>query len=276
MLKKNIKFIILAITVFITNAFAQVTISPTTLFIDSQQRFETLLIMNSSNVAQEIKLSWQFGYPKANENGDIAMIYDDAEEAAKHSAADWIRGFPKRFILEPGARQTVRVTVKAPRNLEDGTYWSRLKTTSNAVSAEIGTAEPGGITTNISIQFNQVTAVFFKHGALSTGIDIENINNVVDGQNLHVLAHYKKTGNSPFLGTMYSKIIASSGTVVKEGQVLLSIYYDGLRRLDFDISDLPAGTYDVETTISSGRGDILDGDTIEATPATARSSFSKL
>ncbi|MCF7826367.1 MAG: hypothetical protein K9M55_09025 [Candidatus Marinimicrobia bacterium] len=276
MLNNYMKIFILVLITFMTNVFAQVTISPTTLFIDGQQRFETLLIMNSSNATQEIQLSWQFGYPKADENGDIAMIYDDAEEAAKHSAADWIRGFPKRFILEPGARQTVRVTVKAPRDLEPGTYWSRLKTTSNALSTEIGQTAAGGISANINIQFNQVTAVFYKHGELTTGIQIEKTRSVVEDKMLHVLTNYKKTGNSPFLGTMSAKISDSSGKVVKEGQVLLSIYYDGLRRIDLDIADLPKDTYDVEVSISSGRGDILEGDTIQAPTVTARSSFTTL
>jgi len=271
--KNTIIFLLLMLA---SQIFGQVTISPISLFIDSQRRFETLLIMNTSDVAQEVKLSWEFGYPKANEAGDIAVLYGDEKEAALHSAADWIRGFPKNFILEPGQRQTVRITVKAPRNLPAGTYWSRLKTSSSALSTAIGEAEPGGITTKINIQFNQVTSIFYKHGELSTGLQITGIRNVVDDQTVHVFADYKKSGNSPFLGTMTAKVTDAVGEIVKEGKVLISVYYDGLRRLDLDVSDLPLGSYDVEVSISSGRSDIPDADIIPAPTVTDRSTFTKL
>ena len=120
--------------------YAQVTISPTSLFIDSKSKFATLLIMNGSEVAQEVKLSWEFGYPKTDEDGNIGMVYNDVKEEELHSAAGWIRGFPKSFVLEAGARQIVRITARAPRGLADGTYWSRLKTTSGIPAGDPASA----------------------------------------------------------------------------------------------------------------------------------------
>jgi hypothetical protein len=273
---KNKKIVVLFLMMIGVSAFAQLTISPTSLFIDSQRRFETMLIMNSSSAAQEVKLSWMFGYPKADEKGNISIIYDDAEEAALHSAADWIRGFPKNFILEPGERQTIRVTVKAPRKLAAGTYWSRLKTTSSPVSPPVGSAEPGGITAQINFQFNQITSVFYKHGDLSTGLEITKVRPVVEDQMVRIFADYKKTGNSPFLGTMLVKVFDVTGDIVKEDKIFVSIYYDGLRRLDLDVSKLPMGSYDFEVSFLSGRADIPDSDIIPAPMVSARSSFTKL
>ncbi len=275
----NNKMIIATLlTGFLFTIHAQVSISPTNLFITSERRFETLLVMNSSDVAQEVSLSWEFGYPKADDSGNINMIYGDLEQASLHSAADWIRGFPKNFILEPGARQTVRVTVKAPRQLNAGTYWSRLKTSSTPVSVAVGSAPPGGISTQINIEFNQITGVFYKHGELSTGLQITGVRNVVgdNTQQISVIAQYNKTGNSPFLGTMAVKVFDESEHVVVEQQVLVSIYFSGARRLEFDASSLPKGNYDVEVSFHSGRADIPDLDIIPATTVTARGNFTKL
>ncbi len=273
---KNIYFLLLSGLIFTVQA--QVSISPTSLFIDSSRRFESLLVMNSSDVAQEVSMSWSFGYPKANAEGNIDMIYDDAEEAALHSAAEWIRGFPKHFILEPGARQTVRVTVKAPRKIASGTYWSRLKTTSTPVSAAVGSVPAGGISTQINIEFNQITGVFYKHGDLTTGLNLSAVRNVVEdnGNLVRIFADYSKTGNSPFLGTMTAKIYDVTGQVVKEKDIFVSIYYDGLRRLDIDVRDLPMGSYDVEVSFRTKRADIPDTDIIPAATSTARGSFTKL
>ena len=253
----------------------QVTISPTSLFVDSQKRFETLLIMNPSPVAQEIKLSWEFGYPKTDEAGDITFIYNDEEKAAVNSAAEWIRGFPKNFILEPGTRQTIRVTVKAPRGLADGTYWARLKTTSSPISPPVGSSLDGGVSANITFQFNQITGVFYRHGNLSTGIDLKNVRAEVVDDKVLIFSNYTKSGNSPFLGTMAVSVFDSKGKHILSEQNLVSIYYDGLRRLDMDAQNLPKGSYEYEVTFSSGRGDIPDANIVSAPTVKARGNFIK-
>ncbi|MBL7027966.1 MAG: hypothetical protein ISR88_06000 [Candidatus Marinimicrobia bacterium] len=272
---KSIQIILLTI-LFASFTLGQVTISPTSLFVDSQKRFETLLIMNPSPDPQEIKLSWEFGYPKTDEAGDITFIYNDEEKGAVNSAADWIRGFPKNFILEPGARQTIRVTVKAPRGINDGTYWARLKTTSSPMSPPVGSSLDGGVSANITFQFNQITGVFYRHGDLSTGISISSVRGEVKDDKLHIFSNYSKTGNSPFLGTMAVSVFDASGKHVLTEQNLVSIYYNGLRRLDIDAQNLPTGSYEYEVTFSSGRGDIPDADIVSAPTVKARGKFNKL
>ncbi len=267
---------LLLLLIWTTMSIAQVTISPTSLFLDSKKRFETIIIQNSSAVAQEVQLTWKFGYPKADDQGTITMIYEDSLLASKYSSADWIRGFPKNFILEPGARQTIRVTVKAPKNLEDGTYWTRLFTTSGAVSSQVGSQESSGISAEINIKFNQITTVFFKKGSVSTGLELKNIEGTLQDQELIVLAHYNKSGNSPYLGTMSVNIFDEKGKLVKERFSFVSLYFDGTRRLNMDVADLKKGNYDVEVKFVSSRDDIPDSEIIPAGTVTGRSSFTKL
>lgn len=258
-----------------TSIIGQVTISPTALFIDSQRRFETLLILNSSNVAQEISLSFDFGYPESDEEGNLGIIYDDTEQEALHSAADWIRGFPKNFILEPGARQVVRITAKAPGNLADGTYWSRLRTTSSAVSTPVGEAPQGEIAAQINFKFSQVTSIFYKHGELNTSIVLTGIRHKIEEDQLGIFAEFTKTGNSPYLGTMVAQVFDADGKIVKEGKVFVSIYYDGLRRLNVEVDDLPSGEYEAAVTFHSGRADIPDTDITVAPTVSIRGRFTK-
>ncbi len=274
MIKKTL-FLALAF-IFAVQTYAQVSISPTSLFIDSQRKFETMLIMNTSDAPQEVKLSFEFAYSQSDEKGNLALVYDDDEEAELHSAADWIRGFPKNFVLEAGQRQIVRITVRAPSNLAPGTYWSRLKTTSSALSQTIGNAAEGAIAANINIEFNQITSIFYKHGNLTTALEMGDISHQLENNQLKVFATFTKSGNSPFLGTMVGKIYDTTGALVKEEKVFVSIYYDGLRRLDIDISDLPAGTYEMDISYESGRKDIPLANIIPAPTVSARGSFTKL
>ena len=278
MLKKNKIVTALLFTGFLFSIQAQVSISPTNLFINSDRRFETLLVMNSSDVAQEVSLSWEFGYPTSDPDGNISMVYNDEDMETLHSAADWIRGFPKNFILKPGARQTIRVTVKAPRGLEAGTYWSRLKTSSTPVSAAVGSQPQGGITTQINIEFKQVTGVFYKQGELHTGLEIAGVRDIAmaDNGTMVLVADFTKSGNSPFLGTMMAKVYDASNNLVLEEHNLVSIYLDGYRRLELNARDLPKGSYEYEISFFTGRADIPEDNVIPGPTVSSRGTFTKL
>jgi hypothetical protein len=265
----------LIILIALSNLNAQVAISPTSAFLDSKQRFETILILNNSDEPQEVKLEFKFAYPKANEEGNIDLVYDDVKEAELHSATPWLRGFPKNFILGPGQRQVVRLTAKPPRNLEPGMYWSRLITTSSAVSPEIGDEGKAGISAQITMQFSQITSIFYSTGELSTGIQFTGIRPSVKEDVVHVLVDYTKSGNAPYLGTMHAKIFDAKGSMVLERKMFVSIYYDGLRLLKVDAQELSPGNYDVEVTSTSGRSDIPGNDVVPAAPQTIRGSFTK-
>lgn len=274
-MKKIMVFFI--VFVWTTNLFAQVSISPTSLFIDSKRKFETLLFMNSSDVAQEVRLSWVFGYPDSDEKGNVTMFYGDSIPGQEYSAAEWMRGFPKNFILEPGARQTVRVTIKAPRDIAPGTYWTRLKTLSSPLSAAIGVpSQPNGISAQITLQFNQITSVFYKTGELSCGLTITEVKATVKDGVASILAGFNKTGNSPFLGQIRMKVYDSIGDVVKDEVFFQSIYWDGWRRVDMNVTDLPQGTYDYELIFSTDRSDIPDKNIVPAETVSKRGSFTKL
>lgn len=274
-MKKFIAFSI--IFVWAANLIAQVSISPTSLFIDSKRRFETLLFSNPSDAPQEVRLSWVFGYPESDENGNVTMIYGDSIPGMEYSAAEWLRGFPKNFILEPGARQMVRVTVKAPRDIAPGTYWTRLKTLSSPLSPAIGVpTQPNGISAQITLQFNQVTSVFYTTGELSCGLSITETNATVKDGVASILTGFEKTGNSPYLGKIQVKVFDVLGDVVKDDVAFQSIYMDGWRKIDVNVSDLPMGAYDYEVIFSTGRSDIPDHDIVPAETASARGSFTKL
>ncbi|MEX0778431.1 MAG: hypothetical protein WD037_01755 [Balneolales bacterium] len=241
----------------------QVTISPTTLFIDDQSRFGTFLVMNSSDQAQEVSLSFQFGYPGTDETGRSVMRYDDDEAASRHSIADWIRGFPRNFILEPGQRQTVRLTVRPPEQIEDGVYWTRIKTTSNPLSADVEEQAGEGISAQINFNFEQVTSGFYKQGSVNTGIVFEDLAVEQNGESAYVVADLVRSGNAPFLGSMQLLIRNSSGNTVEEFRSSTTMYFDGLKRMNFDITDWPAGEYTAEMRFESRRSDIPSTDLVQ-------------
>jgi len=252
---------------------AQVSISPTSLFIDSQQKFATLLVMNGTDSRQEVSLEFPFAYPDADSTGNIQMIYDDPTMEKDYSIAGSVRGFPRNFTLEPGQRQTVRMTVRPNKNLQDGVYWTRIKTISNPESPPVGPAQEGQINPQITFKFEQVTTLFYKTGQISTGLEIRDASVVINEEQGIVQAQVDVRGNSPYLGSMSLEIIDNTGKVVKSGRVFVSIYVDDTRQLEFDLADLEPGDYTANLTFKTERADIPQDDIVQAQPVSKRVQF---
>jgi len=265
--------LLIAIITFISNSLAQVTISPTSLFIDNQRRFETLLVLNSTEDPQEVTISYHFGYPVSDSYGNLTMNYTDTELGADRSAAEWIKGFPKSFVLEPGKRQVVRLTAKPPNGLADGVYWARLKTVSTNLTPAVGEIQQDKITAQIKFRFEQVTGVFYKSGSVATGLNITEIRNEISDDNLSVYADFKLSGNSPYLGSMILKIFNKSGKEIHEEIIFISIYFDGTRRIETDISALSAGEYKAELSFITARADIPNENLVHAEPTSQTFRF---
>ncbi len=254
---------------------AQVTISPTSLFIDSKQRYATLLVLNGTDDPQEISVSYEFGYPVSDENGHVTMRYDDAATAESYSIAGWIRGFPKRFVLDPGKRQVVRLTVKPPRDLNDGVYWARVRTVSESLAPEVGAPNPDGITALIQFKFEQVTSVFYRTGDVSTGLAIRDAWTEEEEDKLAVIADLEKQGNAPYLGTMRVSLQDQAGNILQENMKFISVYFDGRQRLEMNTSDLKRGEYIVHVDFTGTRADIPDKELPASEPVTTVVGFVK-
>ncbi len=269
-------FILIAIIFVGTDVFAQVTIAPTNLFIDSRTKFGTYLVINGSNESQEINVDFLFGYTVSNEDGSRKVVYEDDEKAAEYSAANWVRAFPKSFTLAPGQRQVVRLRVVAPNDLADGTYWSRIRTTSSPVSTPVEVQSNEAITARVGIEIAQVTGLYYKKGDVTTGIDITDMSTKMgDDGVLEVLADIKRTGNSPFLGSITANILDTDGNVVTTSFVSTTIFFDGKYKHEIDLSTVQTGNYQVELKFDSRRGDVSSNEIVQMQPVSKIISFTK-
>src|SRR5690554_5204 len=157
-------YFLLAIVLSTAFVQAQVTIAPTNLFIKEGNQFGTYMVINGSNQNQEIGIDFFFAYGQLDENGQRANIHDNEEMAERYSIAENIRAFPQSFVLTPGQRQLVRLNVRPPRDLQDGTYWSRIRTSATPESPPVETANNEAVTARVGISIEQVTGLFYKKG----------------------------------------------------------------------------------------------------------------
>jgi hypothetical protein len=272
----KIRVLLLSILFLPVNVLAQVTIAPTNLFLEENSRFGTFMVINGTNTPQEVTVEFSFGYFATDEDGNKNFVTDDEAMEQEYSIANNVRAFPQNFVLATGARQIVRLRINAPRDLEEKTYWARIETTTTAESPPVELGASESVSAEIGIKFKQITGLFYKVGNTTTGIEIDNITSDINREEgkLFVKTNFQKLGNSPFLGTVNSRIMDSSGKEVLNSSLSTSFYVNSIHAQEFDISDLPNGTYTVNVEFVTERNDISESDLVQMSPVTSTTTFS--
>lgn len=274
-MKHTVSVIISVLLVLLLShtALAQVTISPTAVFLDKNTNVGSFYVSNPSNSAVEVRLSFEFAYPATNEDGSVFLNYEDEEAEERFSLKPHLRAFPTTFVLQPDERQTIRLVGRIPQNSDPGKYWTRMRVSSNQLTPPIGEVAEGQVAAQVSFQIDQVTAVFVQHGDANTALSIHNSEAYVQDGRLTVLTDVERTGNSPFIGSVRTRVLNSNNNEVDTRRSSTSVYFRNNQRVEFDASDWPAGQYTVETTFESSRNDISSRNLLQISPVTERTTF---
>jgi P pilus assembly chaperone PapD len=245
---------------------AQVIVAPTILFMSDQSRFGTFIVMNRSNVPQEISISFRFGFPESDSLGNIRMQYNDSVMAYEHSCQSWVKGFPQKFIVNPGQQQVVRLLVAPAPNIQDGEYWTRLITSSTPQAKTIDTVKTG-ITANITFVLEQVTTIIYRKGNASTGIDLSKIDIKQDSASVNLMAYVRRAGNSPFFGKISAAVQDQAGNKLYSEEEVIAVYRDNMiLKFSIPVSKFREGSYSADVKLTSERSDI-PADELLKTPA---------
>lgn len=251
---------------------AQVAIAPTAVFLDDRTPFGTLLIANRSGEPQEVAIEFRFGYPVSDSLGRIAMAYGDSLPAAAWSVRPWVRAFPRRFVLEPGEDQMVRIVARVPPGLPEGVYWTRIVTSSVGRAPVLAAGDGGnGPSARVDVRLEQVTTLLYRHGRVGTAVSIGDPVVTTDSAGVHFLVPLARGGNAPFLGTLAVRVIDAAGASVAHAEETIALYVPMTRRLR--VARLPRGRYTAEIVVETRRGDLPREELFEIRPVTRRVPF---
>lgn len=250
-------------------AMAQISIAPTSVFMDDNG-IASLYITNPSEITQEISVSFVFGYPGSDDLGNLVMVYGDSIKDKQYGLGDRLRAFPRTFILAPQQQQTIRLQLRPDRSLLAGTYFTRVKVTSNNQTPDVGQAVETEVATQINFKFDQVIAAFYKNGQTNTGLEIGNVTTSINEGKVRAIAEFTTTGNSPFLGSIIASIKDANEKTVSKKEEIVAMYFNGKKGVDVDIQDLPAGEYQLELRFETNRADIPSTDLVQSSPISKR------
>jgi fimbrial chaperone protein len=217
-----------------------VTVSPNALFIDSRTRSGVLTLYNPGTTAEEIEITFAFGYPRSDLAGAISVVLADSTPAGEPSVLGFVRAFPRRLRLEPGQRQTVRVLMQPPAGLAEGEYWGRVLIHSRGGRPPVE-QQQGGIRMQIDLETVIVGAVNYRNGTMHTGVRVDSARATVSarGDSVRVVADISRQGNAAYLGRMTLELVSRDGKVLGTTDEDFAVYRS-LRKVE-SIA-VPAGT----------------------------------
>lgn len=239
-------------------ATAQVNINPTMLILSDDDTIRNVTLTNTTATSLEVSLDLAFGYPVTDDTGNLSMEYFDTARAGQFGLDEYVRIFPRRFVLQPGERQIVRIQVALPQNsTEHQMYWSRLRISSNELEVD---ADLDGemLVTRIRYRIQQNIGLFYKNGEMQSGVrrsaPVQLIRNEQDIP--QVLIPFEQVGNAPFMGQYTYWLINAEGAEVIRARRTFSVYFNRILALDLGDGSLPPGLYTLHIQTGNDRQDI--------------------
>jgi hypothetical protein len=243
-----------------TGARAQgVLVAPHAVIMDHRTRSGSLTLYNPGDDPVEIAFSSFFGYPVSDSIGGFELRTVEQPGSAYPSAAGWIDAFPKRMLLGPKQRQTVRLLARPPAGLPDGEYWARLVVSAKGGTVPVeGVTDSSGVRVALALEIRTVIPLQYRKGRVETGVRTSSLAATIEKDSLAVRLRLDRTGNAAFLGTVRGALTDSTGKVVATVSSPLAVYYDMEPRLTAPLpaAGLAAGLYRLKVDVAAQREDL--------------------
>jgi P pilus assembly chaperone PapD len=236
-----------------------VLVAPHAVFMDHRVRSGSLTLYNPGDEPAEIAVSTFFGYPVTDSTGEYVLRTVDTPDSTQPSAAGWIEAFPKRMLLGPKERQTVRLLARPPAGLTDGEYWARVVVSAKGSTVPVaGASDTSGVRVGIRLEVRTVIPLQYRKGPMSTTVRLSDIEARAAGDSLAVRMHLARSGNAAFLGMARGALADSTGKTVASFNRPIAVYYDAAPRLTAALppGGLQPGRYRLKVEVAAERQDI--------------------
>jgi P pilus assembly chaperone PapD len=238
---------------------AGVLVAPTSVILSERKKTGRLTIQNPSDKPKEVTIGFSFGIPVSDSLGNIELNLSDSAVTDDRSALGWIRAFPRKVILEPGASQIIRFVARPPKDLPNGEYWCRVMVKSQAGETSIPVPDD---TTKITTKLNMImqTAIVLKYRTGNLVSKLEVTNSRVHREDSTVFAYISMAnrGNVSYIGVLNTRLVDADGKELSRRKIDLAVYRELTRRMELPVTGTDfKSPLKVEVTISNeGRSDV--------------------
>jgi hypothetical protein len=246
-----------------------VLVAPHAVVIDHRTRSGSLSLYNPGDQPAEVSLSTFFGYPVTDSSGEFDLRTVERPDASMPSAAGWVEAFPKRMLLQPKERQTVRLLARPPVGLPDGEYWARLVVAAKGGSVPVsGVDDSSGITIGLNLEVRTVLPLQYRKGAVATSVRASGLSAGIEGDSLAVRLRLVRQGTAAFIGTVRGALADSAGRTVATFSSPVAVYYEVEPRFTAALpaNRVPPGHYRLRVEVTTEREDLAPETLLAARP----------
>jgi P pilus assembly chaperone PapD len=244
---------------------AGVLVAPTVVILSEKDRTGRITVQNPTDKPKEIAIHFSFGLPVSDSAGDVQVRLQDSGVTDPRCAMGWVKAFPEKMVLAPGATQVVRFRANPPKNLPDGEYWARIVVKSQEGQTSIPVpSDPNKITTNLNMIMQTAIMLKYRTGNLVSKLEMLNTELQSTDSTVKVTISMINRGNVSYVGILKCRLVDAAGAEISGDELDLAVYHELTRRFNLPISNRNARKpYKAEISIStSGRTDIPDEDIV--------------
>ena len=234
-----------------------VLIAPTTVIVDARARTASLLLLNQGEDPAEVEISAFFAYTVTDSSGRLQLHTPDSLPPGLTSAADWIRAYPRRMTIAPGAQQTVRLLVSPPPDLPDGEYWARLAVLARGGRIPLdATADTTSVNVGLSLEIRTLLPVLYRKGTVQTGVALTDLRASRIADSVVMRGRLERQGNAAMIGTVRGELVDSAGKTRAAFEQPVSTYLVLDPRFSVPSDSIPSGRYTLRMEVSPERQDL--------------------
>lgn len=188
------------LVLFSIQSIAGLLINPKRIVLEERERAAALDLLNDGTEKSRYQI--YFEQKVMREDGSIVDLENLDPDATY--AKDMIRYSPRRVDIEPGARQTIRVAARRPKNLPEGEYVSHLVFKEIPIqSAASENSEDEELSVVLKPKLKIAIPIIVRKGALSASAGIKDVRFVEDeGANGAFVATLTRVGSVSLYGSV--------------------------------------------------------------------------
>lgn len=251
--------LLIALILLIGNVKAGVLVAPTVVFMDEHKRTGRITVQNPSDEPREVTIRMSFGLPASDSLGNVFVALQDTGITDIKAATSWVKPFPRKLLLEPGATQVVRFVARPPKNLVDGEYWARVVITSQEGKTSLpNPTGEGQISTVLNMIMQTAIMLKYRQGDQVAHVKLNGVDAIQEDTLVSVIVDLSSTGNASYVGLMHCRLFNADKQEIGYRRIDLAVYRDLKRRVTFPVASYKSGSpYSFELYITpNGRKDI--------------------
>ncbi len=244
-----------------------ILVAPQGVVLSNRERSGSVELYNPSTRAAEVSIRAVYGHPTTTAEGDLTLAIVEQPDSTQPSAAGFVDAFPRRLVLQPNQRQTVRLLARPPAGLPDGEYWARLIIAArDAAPATAPASDSAGMSVGLTLEVRTIIAVNFRNGVQHTGVQLGDLAARATADSLVLRAPMQRTGTAAWIGMTTVRLTNARGDVLATQAMQTAVYQSITPRFAFDRRTLAPGQYRISVDLNTDRPDVTQGTLLRAPP----------